>query len=300
MDGNNKNDENKSDDQVADVITGNENAWTEEVNNKVEVPVEKAEVVSKMTETQVGEEIISTNVSSKSTLPLKQYAIATVMIAIIGMVLWYGLEKQERVKTGVFDKIEGLVKTTKPVATVNGVKISKEQYEKNREQIIASAKQQGLDVSDTKVQSEIDAQAIDVLVNTELLRQAAKTAGVVVTPEQIESRYQEIVTSVGGVDELAQKMTELNVDENSLRSDIEGEILIKTYLADAVDISSIKIEESEIKTAYENASSTGSNLPPLEEVAPQIEAQLKAVKEQDLIKIFIDNLKEKAEIEITI
>jgi len=300
MDGNNKNDENKSDDQVADVITGNENAWTEEVNNKVEVPVEKAEVVSKMTETQVGEEIISTNVSSKSTLPLKQYAIATVMIAIIGMVLWYGLEKQERVKTGVFDKIEGLVKTTKPVATVNGVKISKEQYEKNREQIIASAKQQGLDVSDTKVQSEIDTQAIDVLVNTELLRQAAKTAGVVVTPEQIESRYQEIVTSVGGVDELAQKMTELNVDENSLRSDIEGEILIKTYLADAVDISSIKIEESEIKTAYENASSTGSNLPPLEEVAPQIEAQLKAVKEQDLIKIFIDNLKEKAEIEITI
>ena len=300
MDGNNKNDENKSDDQVADVITGNENAWTEEVNNKVEVPVEKAEVVSKMTETQVGEEIISTNVSSKSTLPLKQYAIATVMIAIIGMVLWYGLEKQERVKTGVFDKIEGLVKTTKPVATVNGVKISKEQYEKNREQIIASAKQQGLDVSDTKVQSEIDTQAIDVLVNTELLRQAAKTAGVVVTPEQIESRYQEIVTTVGGVDELAQKMTELNVDENSLRSDIEGEILIKTYLADAVDISSIKIEESEIKTAYENASSTGSNLPPLEEVAPQIEAQLKAVKEQDLIKIFIDNLKEKAEIEITI
>ena len=300
MDGNNKNDENKSDDQVADVITGNENAWTEEVNNKVEVPVEKAEVVSKMTETQVGEEIISTNVSSKSTLPLKQYAIATVMIAIIGMVLWYGLEKQERVKTGVFDKIEGLVKTTKPVATVNGVKISKEQYEKNREQIIASAKQQGLDVSDTKVQSEIDTQAIDVLVNTELLRQAAKTAGVVVTPEQIESRYQEIVTSVGGVDELAQKMTELNVDENSLRSDIEGEILIKTYLADAVDISSIKIEESEIKTAYENASSTGSNLPPLEEVASQIEAQLKAVKEQDLIKTFIETLKEKAEIEITI
>ncbi len=300
MDGNNKNDENKSDDQVADVITGNENAWTEEVNNKVEVPVEKAEVVSKMTETQVGEEIISTNVSSKSTLPLKQYAIATVMIAIIGMVLWYGLEKQERVKTGVFDKIEGLVKTAKPVATVNGIKISKEQYEKNREQIIASAKQQGLDVSDAKVQSEIDAQAIDVLVNTELLRQAAKTAGVVVTPEQIESRYQEIVTSVGGVDELAQKMTELNVDENSLRSDIEGEILIKTYLTDAVDISTIKIEESEIKTAYENASDTGASLPPLEEVASQIEAQLKAVKEQDLIKTFIETLKEKAEIEITI
>ncbi|PIW97027.1 hypothetical protein COZ82_01790 [Candidatus Kaiserbacteria bacterium CG_4_8_14_3_um_filter_38_9] len=300
MDGNNKNDENKSDDQVADVITGNENAWTEEVNNKVEVPVEKAEVVAEITENEAGEEIIPTNVSPKSALPLKQYVIAAVMIAVIGMVLWYGLEKQERVKTGVFDKIEGLVKTAKPVATVNGIKISKEQYEKNREQIIASAKQQGLDVSDAKVQSEIDAQAIDVLVNTELLRQAAKTAGVVVTPEQIESRYQEIVTSVGGVDELAQKMTELNVDENSLRSDIEGEILIKTYLTDAVDISTIKIEESEIKTAYENASDTGASLPPLEEVASQIEAQLKAVKEQDLIKTFIETLKEKAEIEITI
>ena len=300
MDGNNKNDENKSDDQVADLITGNENAWTEEVNNKVEVPVEKAEVVAEITENEAGEEIIPTNVSPKSALPLKQYVIAAVMIAVIGMVLWYGLEKQERVKTGVFDKIEGLVKTAKPVATVNGIKISKEQYEKNREQIIASAKQQGLDVSDAKVQSEIDAQAIDVLVNTELLRQAAKTAGVVVTPEQIESRYQEIVTSVGGVDELAQKMTELNVDENSLRSDIEGEILIKTYLTDAVDISTIKIEESEIKTAYENASDTGASLPPLEEVASQIEAQLKAVKEQDLIKTFIETLKEKAEIEITI
>jgi len=300
MDGNNKNDENKSDNHVVNVVTDNENAWTEEVSNDVAVPVEKAEVVAEITENEAGEEIIPTNVSPKSALPLKQYVIAAVMIAVIGMVLWYGLEKQERVKTGVFDKIEGLVKTAKPVATVNGIKISKEQYEKNREQIIASAKQQGLDVSDAKVQSEIDAQAIDVLVNTELLRQAAKTAGVVVTPEQIESRYQEIVTSVGGVDELAQKMTELNVDENSLRSDIEGEILIKTYLTDAVDISTIKIEESEIKTAYENASDTGASLPPLEEVASQIEAQLKAVKEQDLIKTFIETLKEKAEIEITI
>ena len=290
MDGNNKNDENKLDSQAVAEVTGNENVLTEEVN--------KAEVIAEMPETETAEEIISTNISSKSALPLKQYAIAVAMIAIIGMVLWYGLEKQERVETGIFDKIEGLVKTAKPVATVNGVKISKEQYEKNREQIIASAGQQGLDVNDAKVQSEIDAQAIDVLVNTELLRQAAKTAGVVVTPEQIESRYQEIVASVGGVDELAQKMTELNVNENSLRSDIEGEILIKTYLTDAVDTSSIKIEESEIKTAYENASDTGASLPPLEEVASQIEAQLKAVKEQDLIETFIATLKEQAEIKI--
>ena len=280
MEGNNKDIETRVDSLTDNEVKENENSATEVVEEDMV--------------------IITNSKPAKLAPPIKQYGIAVVIILIMGLVLWYGLEKQGRIKTEVFDQIGSLIKTESPVAVVNGVKISKTQYEKNREQIIASAGQQGLDITDEKVKSEIDAQAIDVLVNTELLRQAAKEAGVEVTPEQVEGRYQEVITSVGGDEELAKRMTELGITETSLRNDIEGEILIQSYLTEAVDTSGVTVEELEITTAYKNAGGADAGLPPLADVHTQIEDQLKSVKEQELITAFIQTLKDKATIEVMI
>jgi peptidyl-prolyl cis-trans isomerase SurA len=234
---------------------------------------------------------------------LKQYGIATLVILVMGAGLTYALEQQGRINTGVFEKITAVVNPAPAAAIVNGTKITKADYDKNLTQLQTAATAQGADVADESIQGEIKKQAIDVLVNTELLRQAAFAEGAVVTEEQIEARYQEIVTSIGGEEQLAAKMVELSITEASLRKDIEGEILIQGHLAKAVDTSKIAVTEKEVTDAYAQISgtaATGVTIPPLEEIKTQLEAQLKTNKEQELVNAYITKLREGAEIEVLI
>jgi peptidyl-prolyl cis-trans isomerase SurA len=234
---------------------------------------------------------------------LTQYGIATLIILIMGAGLVYALEQQGRINTGVFEKISAVVNPAPAAAVVNGAKITKAEYDKNLTQLQTAATAQGADVTDEAVQSEIKKQAIDVLINTELLRQAAFADGAMVTDEQIEARYQEIVTSIGGEEQLAAKMAELSITEEGLRKDIEGEILIQGHLSKSVDTSSATISEKEITDAYTQISGTaaaGVTVPPLEEIKTQLEAQLKTNKEQELVNAYITKLREGATIEILI
>jgi peptidyl-prolyl cis-trans isomerase SurA len=232
-----------------------------------------------------------------------QYGVATAVVLVIGVGLLYALEQQGRVNTGVFDKISSIVNPMPAAAIVNGTKITQADYDRNIQQLQTAATAQGADVADEAIQSEIKKQAIDVLVNTELLRQAAYADGSDVTAEQVEARYQEIVASLGGTEQLAAKMTELGITEPALRKDIEGEILIQGHLSKAVDVSTISVSEKELTDAYAQISgtaATGVTVPPLAEIKEQLEAQLKTNKEQELVNAYIEKIREGAEIEVLI
>ncbi len=234
---------------------------------------------------------------------LLQYGIAALVVLVMGAGLAYALEQQGRINTGVFDAIGNVIKPAPLAAKVNGTGITVADYEKNLAQLNNAATQQGADITNESIAKEIKTQAIDVLVNTELLRQEARKNGVKVTDENIEKRYQEIVTSIGGEEKLATKMTELGITPESLRKDIQGEILIQGHLATAVDTSSIKVTEEDLKAAYAQISSTvatGAKVPPLDEIKTQLETQLKTNKEQELVNAYITKLREGAKIEVLI
>lgn len=242
------------------------------------------------------ESILVSGVTKKSRA-LKQYAIAGVIVLLMGIGVLYVMEEQGRVKTGVFATVNELIKPMPAAAVVNGVKIPLSTYEKNRAQIEKNATTQGLTVTDEAVKTGITKQAIDVLVNTELLKQAAAKADIKVTQEQIDTRYGEIVTSLGGEEALKAKMIELGITDESLQSDIKGEILIQGYLSKAVDLSKITVSEEDIKKVYDQANTPGAKLPPLAEVKADIEAQLKSTKEQELVNTHIETLRKDAKIE---
>lgn len=234
---------------------------------------------------------------------LTQYGIATLVILIMGAGLAYALEQQGRINTGVFDKISDVVNPAPAAAIVNGKKITKAEYDKNLAQLQTAATAQGADLTDESIIAEVKKQAIDVLINTELLRQAAYADGAVVTEEQIEARYQEILTSIGGQEALDAKMVELNITNEALRKDIEGEILIQGHLSKAVDTSKITVTENEVTEAYAQISATaatGVTVPPLEEIKTQLEQQLRVNKEQELVNAYIMQLREAATIEVLI
>ena len=234
---------------------------------------------------------------------LVQYGIATLVVLIMGGGLAYALEQQGRINTGIFDKISSIVNPAPAAAVVNGTKITKADYDKNLLQLQNAATAQGADVADASIAGDIKKQAIDVLVNTELLRQEAYKEGALVTDEQVEARYQEIITSLGGVEQLNAKMLELGITEPALRKDIEGEILIQGHLSKAVDISKITVTEKDLSDAYAQITSTataGVKIPPLAEIKTQLEAQLKTNKEQELVNAYITKLREGATIEVLI
>ncbi len=283
-------------DTTAPEVVRETSAAVDEVTVTTEAPVATPAVASETEATPV-----LGNDAKKQMI--KQYAIATLVILVIGVGLAYALEQQGRLSTGVFDKVESLVNPEPAAAIVNGTKISKADYDKNLTQLQTGATAQGMDVNNESLQAEIKQQAIDVLINTELLRQAAYSEGALVTDEQIEARYQEIVTSIGGEEQLAAKMVELNITEPALRKDIEGEILIQGHLSKAVDVSTITVTEKEVTDAYAQISGTagaGVTVPPLEEIKTQLEAQLKTNKEQELVNAYITKLREAATIEVLI
>jgi hypothetical protein len=228
---------------------------------------------------------------------LKQYGVAFFVVALMGGALVYMLEEQGRLDTKIVSTVKGWVMPTPAAVLVNGEKIPLSVYEKNKEQFTQAAMQQGLDTTSDEVQSQIREQALEVIVNTELLAQAAVAAGVVVTSEQADARYKEIESLQGGAEQLQARMAELGISEEDLARDIRQEILIQTHLETAVDTTGIEVTEEEIKTLYDSLGGPSVDLPPLTEIRAQIEQELRFGKEQDRIAAYIDSLREKAEIE---
>jgi peptidyl-prolyl cis-trans isomerase SurA len=187
-----------------------------------------------------------------------------------------------------------------PVAEVNGETLLRSEYNRIRRQLAGTAQQQGLNLTASSTVEQINSQAIETLVNTELIRQAAEAAGSSVTEQEVDERFTEIVEQVGGADALSSSLEELGLSEAELRSDVEQELLIQGYVESEVGTEELTASDEEVNTLYEEAGGAEAGLPPLEEVRPQIEQQVISTKEQEAISSLVDGLREEADVEILI
>jgi FKBP-type peptidyl-prolyl cis-trans isomerase (trigger factor) len=184
------------------------------------------------------------------------------------------------------------------VASVNGEEISKSTFDAQVAQITTSAGQQGIDVENPETQSLIEEQALDTLVNTELLVQGAAGAGITISDEAIEEQFQSIATQIGGEDALRTQISQLGLTEEEVRANIADELAINQYIAVNVDTNALTVSDTEVQAFYDEISAGQEEVPPLETVGGQIEAQLLETKEQDAILALIAELKEVADIEL--
>jgi len=227
---------------------------------------------------------------------MRNYAIATLVIALMGGGLWLVLESQGRVQTNFL----GAVTERGPVATVNGVNISRASYNRNRDQVRDSALQQGVDISDPTVAAEINNQAIETLINTELLLQEVNRLGITVSEEDIQARYDGIVEQVGGTDLLATRMVELEITEAGLREDIETELLIQALFDQEANTESVEVTEEEIMQVFSQVAAEEGSEASLEDFREIIESNIRLSKEQALITEYIQSLRAQADVQIKI
>lgn len=224
------------------------------------------------------------------------------IVAVIALlaIVWYAMESTDRVDTSVFSFIEKAQLERQVVATVNEVEISAYDLAISKEQISAAAGAQGLDLADPDVQSSITEQSIEMLINTELLRQEANRRGISATDEEVEARYEQLIQEVGGEAVLLERMEQFGVTEEILMRDIRNELTIQALLDEVFAETTLEVDETEVAERYELAGGEEAGLPPLEEVREQIEAQLETEREQSIVNDFVESLRNEASIDVQI
>ncbi len=262
-------------------------------NDALETNISAVEAVE--VETVVNE--IETEPQKQVNYNWRAYAGAVLAIIVVSVGLIFVLEKEGRISTGLFTGVISRMEANKPAALVNDVKIPQSEFNSSLKQLTEMAAKQGADTSD---QTALRDQAINTLVNGELLRQAAIAAGMTASAEAIEKRFNEIRDGIGGADQLAQRLVEFGVTEESLRRDIENEILIQGLFDSKVGIKDIVVSDEEINGFYESIAAGSKDIPALAEVRTQIEAQIRQEKEQQLINSYIEELRAAAKVEILI
>jgi peptidyl-prolyl cis-trans isomerase SurA len=267
----------------------------------IKTSVQDTEVEMEMDKvTPSSEETTAMEDTAQSPLKWQYYAGAAVVLAIIILGLLFVMNKQGRVNIPIFDSIDNFSARQTAVATVNGVDISEYDFNVSVAQITVGAQAQGADLNDPELQNQINTQAMEMLVNTEILKQEAARRGVSVTEEDVTNRLTALEGEVGGADVLQERMTQFNIDNKTLRRDITNELTIQTLLDQVFEETDITVSDEEIDSLYTGAGGAEAGLPPLAEVREQVIAQIRTGKEQEVVTTFIQTLRETATIEIKI
>ena len=240
------------------------------------------------------------NAAAGTKFNYKAYGAMVIGILVIAAGLLFVLEKEGRTSTGIFSGVISKMEAGKPAAKVNGTEISMSDFTSSYTQLLEMSAAQGMTVGDSEVEAQLRTQAIETLVNAEVLRQAAIEAGMTASAEQIEARFTEIQDGLGGAEALAARMADFGVTEESLRRDIENEFLIQGLFDANIDSANLTASEEEIFFLYNQAGGEAAGLPPMADIRDQIEAQVIFDKEQELISAFIEELRADATIEVLI
>lgn len=225
------------------------------------------------------------------------YVIAVVVVVLIILGVLYQLEAQGRSSTNFFEGVLSSQESRTVVATVNGEPISQRALEQSITQFGEAAQAQGVDPTNPEAQAQLRNQALTVLINTELLRQAAVERGISISDEAATEQFNTIQADIGGPEQLAERLVVLGLSEDELRAQIRDELLIQELLDALFLEAEVAVTDEEVQATYDEAAAAGNELPPLEEVRPAIEQQLIAQKEQAVIDEFIAEQREAATIE---
>lgn len=186
------------------------------------------------------------------------------------------------------------------VAVVNGKNIYRTELDESMALIRQNPTVYGIDPASPTAETAVQTQAIDVLITNALLITAAEQGGFTVNDEDVETTYSELIAQLGGEDELQSQIAAVGLTEEKLRSNIRERELVDRYLAENTDFESVTVDQAEIENFVKTLESNNIELPPLEEIRPQLEAELKSQKQQQIVSDLLVKLRGEANIEMRI
>ena len=185
------------------------------------------------------------------------------------------------------------------VALVNGEAIKQIEFQNSIKNVTDAYVQQGIDVTDPATIEVIESEAVKRLINTELLLQAANKAGYTADDERVAGQLTILKEEFGGDEALEARLAELNLTEEMLYNDVREQIIVGDYLEKETAVGTVAVSEEEISTFYENLKGQyGEQLPPLEDIKTQIEADVRIQKQQAVLSEVLADLRAVADVEV--
>jgi uncharacterized protein YunC (DUF1805 family) len=183
-------------------------------------------------------------------------------------------------------------------AIVNGTRITQTELDENVAMMTKSAAAQGIDTADEAVLGEIRTQALENLITSALLTDAAADAGMGANEAAVQSAYETLVGEVGGEEELETRMGTVGLTRETLFENITDRLMVDAYIESVTDIKSLSVTDEEVAAYLDSIKTEGVTLPPLEEIRPQIEGSLLAQKQQKVVADLIEKLRTEGNVEI--
>ena len=135
-------------------------------------------------------------------------------------------------------------------ALVNGVEISNQRLEAHLEDYLKSKRRNITTMINPKVYKKYKREALDQLIEREVLWQAAQTAGVKVSQEEVDSAVKAAAAQFKTPDGFRRKLENIGLDTNSYADYVRREIAGSRYLLEASQAEP-EISEADIRTVYE-------------------------------------------------
>lgn len=186
------------------------------------------------------------------------------------------------------------------VAVVNGMRIYAEELDESVLLFEQSAAAQGADITDATLKTQLRMQALEVLINNALIITASKEEGFTASTEARDAKYAELVIELGGEAQLTARIAEMGLSKEKLEDNIDERILADQYIESQTTIEDASVSEEEVLAFIKTLGETNKNLPPLEEIRPQVEAQIVSQKQQQIVMDLIERLRGEATIDMSI
>ncbi|MDH4321270.1 MAG: peptidylprolyl isomerase [Desulfobulbaceae bacterium] len=137
------------------------------------------------------------------------------------------------------------------VATVNGVSISRQDFDRemrSAEQYFAS---QGQSPAETASAKEIKQAVIDKLVNGALLYEASKKSGIKIEQAALDAEFKGFKGRFPSDKEFKAALTQLSLDEAGIKEKIGQSLAVEKYINQAF-VDKAKVTDQEVKDYYDN------------------------------------------------
>lgn len=136
---------------------------------------------------------------------------------------------------------------SKPVATVNGEKITLKTFNLRMKEMMSEHKAQGAKVDEKRLKDAV----LQELIAETLMLQGAKEKGINVTEDELNREIDLIKKNVGGEEKLNKALREKKISPDMFRKTTRNKMIIRKFITSLVDEGSIK--EEEMQAFYKNS-----------------------------------------------
>lgn len=195
------------------------------------------------------------------------------------------------------------------VAEVDGEEISGDEFSENYEAQFQQLSMQSQMTGEEPDQDEIKQQALEMMINSELLVMEAEEQGFTASEEDVDE-YLSTMAEENGMDSpdaLVEQFEEQGLDEERVREDVHKEVLMEQVIEtiDAEEPSEDEVKEmydmqvEQLEAMNEQAGEEGQEqeVPSFEELKPDLEEQAAQQKENEAVEAHLDDLREDADVE---